>query len=39
VEAMKMQNVLRSPRKGVIKATPVKAGDTLAVDQVILEFE
>lgn len=39
VEAMKMQNVLRAPRKGVIKVVPRKAGDTLAVDQVILEFE
>jgi propionyl-CoA carboxylase alpha chain len=39
VEAMKMQNVLRAPRKGVIKAVPRKTGDTLAVDQVIMEFE
>ena len=38
VEAMKMANVLRSPRKGVVKAVAAKAGDLLAVDQVILEF-
>ena len=39
VEAMKMANVLRSHRKGVVKAVRVKAGATLAVDEVIIEFE
>jgi propionyl-CoA carboxylase alpha chain len=39
VEAMKMENVLRAERDGVIGAIKVKAGDSLAVDQVILEFE
>jgi propionyl-CoA carboxylase alpha chain len=39
VEAMKMQNVLRSPKKGKVRAIARKAGDTLAVDQVILEFD
>jgi propionyl-CoA carboxylase alpha chain len=39
VEAMKMQNVLRSPKKGKVKAVPRKAGETLAVDQVIIEFD
>jgi propionyl-CoA carboxylase alpha chain len=39
VEAMKMENVLRAERDGVIGAVKVKAGDSLAVDQVILEFE
>jgi propionyl-CoA carboxylase alpha chain len=39
VEAMKMANVLRSARKGVIKAVSSKPGDTLAVDQTILSFE
>jgi propionyl-CoA carboxylase alpha chain len=39
VEAMKMQNVLRAEKAGVIKTVSVQAGDTLKVDAVILEFE
>jgi biotin carboxyl carrier protein len=35
---MKMQNVLRSTRKGVIKAIPKAAGATLSVDEEILSF-
>jgi propionyl-CoA carboxylase alpha chain len=38
VEAMKMENVLRAERDGKVKAIRAKAGDSLAVDQVILEF-
>ena len=38
VEAMKMENVLRAERDGVVKRIRVKAGDTLAVDAVIMEF-
>jgi propionyl-CoA carboxylase alpha chain len=38
VEAMKMENVLRAERDGVIKAIRVKLGDNLAVDAVIMEF-
>ncbi len=38
VEAMKMENVLRAERDGVIKAVHAKPGDSLAVDAVILEF-
>jgi len=38
VEAMKMENVLRAERDGTIKAVHAKAGDSLAVDAVILEF-
>ena len=38
VEAMKMENVLRADRDGVVRRVLVEAGDTLAVDQVILEF-
>lgn len=34
VEAMKMQNVLRAPKKGRVKSVAAKAGQTLAVDQV-----
>ena len=39
VEAMKMQNILRAERSGVVKAVPTTAGDVLSVDQIILEFE
>jgi propionyl-CoA carboxylase alpha chain len=39
VEAMKMENILRAEKSTTVKATPVKAGDSLAVDQVIVEFE
>jgi propionyl-CoA carboxylase alpha chain len=39
MEAMKMENILRSARAATVKATPAKAGDSLAVDQVIVEFE
>jgi propionyl-CoA carboxylase alpha chain len=38
VEAMKMENVLRAERDGTIAKLRAKAGDSLAVDQVILEF-
>jgi propionyl-CoA carboxylase alpha chain len=39
VEAMKMENVLRAERKGVVQKINAKAGDNLAVDAVIMEFE
>ena len=38
VEAMKMQNVLRAERDGVVKKVHAAAGATLAVDALILEF-
>jgi propionyl-CoA carboxylase alpha chain len=38
VEAMKMENVLRAERDGSVKKVNAKAGDSLAVDAVILEF-
>jgi propionyl-CoA carboxylase alpha chain len=38
IEAMKMQNVLRAERDGVIKKIVATAGSTLAVDALILEF-
>jgi propionyl-CoA carboxylase alpha chain len=38
VEAMKMENVLRAERDGVVRRIQVKKGDSLAVDAVILEF-
>ncbi len=39
IEAMKMENVLRSERAGTIKSVHVAEGDSLPVDTVILEFE
>jgi propionyl-CoA carboxylase alpha chain len=38
VEAMKMQNVLRAERDGIVKKIHAAAGATLAVDALILEF-
>ncbi len=38
VEAMKMENILRAERDGMVKAIKAKVGDSLAVDAVIMEF-
>jgi propionyl-CoA carboxylase alpha chain len=38
VEAMKMENVLRAERDGVVQRVHARPGDSLAVDAVILEF-
>ena len=38
VDAMKMENVLRAERDGVISSIKVSQGDSLTVDQVIMEF-
>ena len=38
VEAMKMENILRAERDGTIGKLHAKAGDSLAVDQKIVEF-
>ncbi|MBY4893163.1 acetyl/propionyl/methylcrotonyl-CoA carboxylase subunit alpha [Rhodobacteraceae bacterium N5(2021)] len=39
VEAMKMENILRAERKGVVAKINAGAGDSLAVDAIIMEFE
>ncbi len=39
VEAMKMENILRAERKAVVARINVAAGDSLGVDDVIMEFE
>ena len=39
VEAMKMENILKAERKGVVKAIKATAGASLKVDDVIMEFE
>jgi len=39
VEAMKMENILRAEKDAVVAKISAKAGDSLAVDAVIIEFE
>jgi propionyl-CoA carboxylase alpha chain len=39
IEAMKMENVLRAEADGVVKEVRAVQGDSLAVDQAILEFK
>ena len=39
IEAMKMENILRAERKGVVARITCEAGDSLAVDEVIMEFD
>ncbi|MEM6372246.1 MAG: acetyl/propionyl/methylcrotonyl-CoA carboxylase subunit alpha [Pseudomonadota bacterium] len=39
IEAMKMENILRAERKGTVSKVNAAEGDSLAVDEVILEFE
>ena len=38
IEAMKMQNIVRAERAGVVKAVSAKAGDSVAADDVLAEF-
>jgi len=39
VEAMKMQNIIRAEADGTVKAINVSAGDSVAADEVMVEFE
>ncbi|WP_414897817.1 acetyl-CoA carboxylase biotin carboxylase subunit [Rhodovulum sp. YEN HP10] len=39
VEAMKMQNTLRAEKKGIVARINAGPGESLAVDEVIMEFE
>jgi propionyl-CoA carboxylase alpha chain len=38
VEAMKMQNIIRAERDGVLKAVNARAGDSVSADEVLAEF-
>jgi biotin carboxyl carrier protein len=38
LEAMKMENILKSSREGVIKNVKVKKGESVEKGQVLLEF-
>jgi len=39
IEAMKMENILRAEKKAVVSKINAGPGDSLAVDEVIMEFE
>jgi propionyl-CoA carboxylase alpha chain len=39
IEAMKMENILRAEKSGVVKFVNAEAGQSLAVDTIILELE
>jgi propionyl-CoA carboxylase alpha chain len=39
VEAMKMENILRAERSGIVTVVNAGPGDSLAVDEIIMEFE
>ncbi|MEM8659061.1 MAG: biotin/lipoyl-containing protein, partial [Pseudomonadota bacterium] len=39
VEAMKMENVLRAEKRATVTKILAEAGQSLAVDDVIMEFE
>jgi propionyl-CoA carboxylase alpha chain len=38
IEAMKMQNIIRAEREGVVKMVGAKGGDSVAADEVLVEF-
>ncbi len=38
IEAMKMQNIIKAERTGVVKMVGAKAGDSVAADEVLVEF-
>jgi propionyl-CoA carboxylase alpha chain len=38
VEAMKMQNLIKAERDGVVKSVGVKPGDSVSADEVLVEF-
>ena len=39
IEAMKMENVLKADKEGVVKRIVAVVGESLTVDQIVLEFE
>ena len=39
MEAMKMQNVLKAEKEAKVKKVNIKAGDSVAVDELLIEFE
>jgi propionyl-CoA carboxylase alpha chain len=39
IEAMKMENILRAQKSGVVKSVSAAQGESLPVDAIILEME
>ena len=39
IEAMKMENVIVAAQTGVVKSVLASKGESLSVDQLIIEFE
>jgi propionyl-CoA carboxylase alpha chain len=39
IEAMKMENILKAEKKGTVSKINASAGESLAVDEIIMEFE
>ncbi|WP_324751628.1 acetyl/propionyl/methylcrotonyl-CoA carboxylase subunit alpha [Roseovarius sp. Pro17] len=39
IEAMKMENILRAERQGIVSVVNAGPGDSLAVDEIIMEFD
>ena len=39
LEAMKMENIIRSPADGIIKSIDVKISDAVEKNQVLIKFE
>ncbi|MBT8269724.1 MAG: acetyl-CoA carboxylase biotin carboxyl carrier protein subunit [Bacteroidia bacterium] len=39
LEAMKMENVIKSPRKGIIRSIPVEKGEAIDKSTLLIEFE
>lgn len=39
IEAMKMQNLIKSEVEGIVKEVYIKPGDAVPVDQLMIEFE
>jgi biotin carboxyl carrier protein len=38
LEAMKMENILKSPTEGTIKSIKVKKGDSVEKNQILIQF-
>ena len=39
IEAMKMENILRAEKQGTVSVVNAGPGDSLSVDEIIMEFE
>jgi len=39
IEAMKMQNIIKAERDGVVAKVTVEAGSSVSVDELLIQFE